>query len=367
MDEGEKVIESVGKDQETVEAKSVNTHWWGRFFGSSKGEGGRSVETQAISDQPRDTEKRRINRTLLKPGEVFEGGMPFVTDEAKRTYEKQMLERYGEPVSEGKYGSVYVDKEIGIAYKVFKDPRDTTNAYEVEFMREYGGKDSLPKFEGVTVNGYAMEAISGESIKSLLDKKSDELKSPPQYAGIYKIYDSEVRRQIVTLEVAQKIIDSLAEFHIVTGRPHADALDWSNFMITEEGEIAILDPNWQMVGHGVDGNGSRIVWEDVGSVFNTTPYEELFGMHSSFKYVDGYELRLPNTIKFDDGRDPDNIEYAEPAAGAIKSFADFVGGVRRNIIRSPLDGMVGDFINRTVDVKVEGGQLFVSELQSKNS
>ena len=126
-----------------------------------------------------------------------------------------------------------------------------------------------------------------------------------------------------------------------------------------------MDPSWQGVGHGLDGRGPNTEWSDVGSVFHTTPYGELFDMHPHFVHAYDYDLRLPNTIKFDG--DPDGVEYKESDPGAIKPLSEFVEKVRKNIIRHPKDGMVGDFIDRTVDVQIEDGQLFISELQSKNN
>ena len=193
----------------------------------------------AVSKIP---EKPVLNENFrpIEKGESFPGGMPILSGEDKEKFNQQAESLYGGDGSgHGKWGNVYLSGEK--ATKIFKQPNNINNAYDLEFMRKYGGIAGLPKFIGVVPNGYQMERFKGESLANLVNQEFNKDRD-------LKMNNSEKWVRIISREQAQELLDKVVEFHNGTGRVHGDLGHWDDIIVEPDGKIRLTDPEWERIG-----------------------------------------------------------------------------------------------------------------------
>ena len=162
-------------------------------------------------------EKKVLNENFrpIEKGENFPGGMPILVGEDKAKFDEQAETLYGgEGEAHGKWGRVLFSNDK--ATKIFYQPNNLLNAFDLEFTRKYGEVAGLPKFEGVVPNGYQMERFKGESLGKLINKEFDKDYYDKRFTAKEKI------QRVISKEQAQELLDKIAEFHKGTGRVHGD-------------------------------------------------------------------------------------------------------------------------------------------------
>lgn len=268
---------------------------------------------------PEISEISQKNFRPLEKGESFEGGIPILEGEDAVKYRQQVEELYGgEGKGNGKWGEVFLSDEK--ATKIFYQPDSILNAYELAFVRKYGGIAGMPKFIGVVPNGYQMERIHGESLAKRVNKAFNG-------EGQKGKKSSEVWKGILSADQVQDLIDKVAEFHRGTGRVHGDLGHWDDIIITPEGEIRITDPEWERIG-------------------DQTPQSELQSLYDFFTRQGYSNLSLPETI-------PDDV--------AIKNLNDFRSKVLENLVIDPVSHRINKYKDQKVNVKIsEDGEVLVS-------
>ncbi len=241
----------------------------------------------------------------LRAGETFEGGMPTLNLPTEQTaFYSQVREMYGDRLAGGKWSNVYSAGEDSVA-KVFNEPNSAFSYFEVEFMRKMNGAGGLPVFEGAIVNGYKMEKIKGRKVSEIIQEKMDkiekqirEMRQNPTHHGIKSSdtlsgineekvaviqEDLEHRAMVgmLTKDQGQQLLDKVAEYHVRGQRVHGDlvtAKGWENIMITESGEVRIVDTEWEKIG-------------------DQTPQQELESLYKALAFKFGIKgLTLPQTI-----------------------------------------------------------------------
>jgi len=261
----------------------------------------------------------------IEKGESFPGGMPILLGEDRTKFNEQAISLYGERVGGGKWGDVLLSDER--ATKIFKDPENILNAYDLEFMRKYGGVAGLPKFIGVVPNGYQMERFRGESLTKLVNQEFSRNRG-------LEISASEKWNRILSREQAQELLDRVAEFHKGTGRVHGDLGHWDDVVVEPDGRIRLTDPEWERIG-------------------GQTPSGELKSLYDFFTGVAGYkDLVLPGTISDEESQ---------------KNLQDFEQKV---VGKVEMDKVIGqriiDYRDRQVDIKIgEDGKVLVKRKESR--
>jgi hypothetical protein len=229
----------------------------------------------AISKAP---EKPVFNENFrpIEKGESFPGGMPLLLGQDAMKFGQQAESLYGGDGSgRGKWGEVFLSGEK--ATKIFAQPNNLLNAFDLEFIRKYGGIAGLPKFIGVVPNGYQMERFKGESLANLVNQEFNKDRD-------IKISNEEKWARILSREQAQELLNRVAEFHKGTGRLHGDLSHWDDIIVEPDGKIRLTDPEWEKIG-------------------DQTPHQELAGLYEFFTEKAGYkDLILPETISDDESR-----------------------------------------------------------------
>jgi len=276
--------------------------------------------TEKTNTFPKIPEYLKENFRPLEKGESFEGGMPIVKGEDAAKLRKQEEILYGgEGKGNGKWGTVFLSGEK--ATKIFNQPESILNAYDLAFVKKYGGVAGMPKFIGVVPNGYQMERFHGESLAKLVDGAFDKEANRSKKS-------SEVWGGILSPVQAQELLNKVAEFHKGTGRVHGDMGHWDDIIIDPEGKIQITDPEWERIG-------------------DQNPHGELQSLYDFFKGQGYTDLNLPETI-------PDDI--------AAKNLDDFKREVMENLVIDPVFHRIDRYKDQTVEVKIsEGDQVLVSE------
>lgn len=265
----------------------------------------------------------------IKPGEIFQGGMPIIPYEDRGVYNSQAQKLYGKQAGQGKWGVVFLSENK--ATKIFKDPQNINNAYELVFMKKFGGVAGLPEYYGVVPNGYQMEKLEGVSVTSLIDKATRNLGRDSSMEDYKK-----ARAGILTKEQGQELLDKIAEFHSKTKRVHGDLGHFDDVILTKDGKIRLIDPEWERIG-------------------NITPQQELESTQEFLEkrlFIKG--LSVPNTIS------------AEEAEEGLSKFKD---EARQEFERDPLiGGRLLRFKNTLTDIKIgENGEILVRELPQEST
>ena len=267
------------------------------------------TDPETLPDEPRP----------IAIGESFLGGMPILSwKDHLRFFREKARDLYGEPVGGGKWGVVLLLPDR--ATKFFKQPSNILSAYEVEFMKRYGGVAGLPKFVGVVPDGYQMERIEGVSLTTVVNREFHNRGSEDP---------REVWARVLTPTQVQELLDKVAEFHRVTGRVHGDLGHWDDIIIEPDGGIRITDPEWERIG-------------------DQTPRGELGSLYSFFTETAGFEnLVLPDTISDEKARE--NLDrFKEEVVEKVESNNELgIGKIR--------------FRDQKIDIKIgEDGQVLVS-------
>jgi hypothetical protein len=274
-------------------------------------------------------EKPVLNENFrpIEKGESFSGGMPILLGENAVKFGQQAESLYGgDGNGNGKWGTVFLSNEI--ATKIFKLPNNIFNAYDLEFVKKYGGIAGLPKFIGVVPNGYQMERFQGESLVKLVDQefnKSTELKTSTQ----------EKWARILSREQAQELLDKVVEFHKGTGRVHGDLAHFDDVIVDSYGKIRLTDPEWERIGE-------------------QTPSQELASLYEFFTKFAGYkDLVLPETISDEESR---------------KNLDNFEREVVEKVEINPLIGSsILKFKDQEVDIKIGDDGTVLVKKKNKNS
>lgn len=263
----------------------------------------------------------------LNKGESFDDN-PILLDESNtREFYKICTNYYGEVIGEGKW-SVVTKLREGDAFKFYKQQDNILSLYDLVFMSRYGGQAGLPEFRGFVPNGYQMEAIDGETLEKKyrrISRSNTEM-------------DEEFRQamhKLMSPEQAQDLLNKVAEYHRVTGRIHGDLATtkgYENIMITADGEVRIIDTEWERLG-------------------DQTPQGELRGLFDLLTNNLGIQgLQLPQTI---------SAEEAEANLAAFKQE------VREELIFNSAHTSVIGFKGNSLQVKVEDDGLILVSIPEK--
>lgn len=280
------------------------------------------IQQIASSEEKSDTgnKEEQTEFRQLKPGEALEGEMPVLSQEDTIKYNRVVETLYGRPVDNGKWSTI-LDSGDGFVTKIFNQPNSTSAACESVFMSRFGGRAGLPKVIGVVPNGYKMEKIVGVKLSSLITAK-------------IKNGNLGTESKVISNEQAQQLLNTVAEYHKVTNRVHGDlatAKGTDNIMVAENGEIRILDTEWERIG-------------------TQTPESELRDLYDFLTRNLGLgELNLPSTIT------------AEEASVGLNRFKDEVNSMltrddvhRHNVVK----------INGSMEVKLsDSGEVLVRSTQ----
>ena len=277
-------------------------------------------------------EKPVLNENFrpIEKGESFPGGMPMLSGDDKEKFNQQAESLYGGDGSgHGKWGNVFLSGEK--ATKIFAQPNNLLNAFDLEFMRKYGGIAGLPKFIGVVPNGYQMERFSGESLATMVNQEFNknrdvEISAPEKWA------------RILSREQAQELLDKVVAFHKGTGRLHGDLGHWDDIIVEPDGKIRLTDPEWERIG-------------------DQTPRGELASLYEFFTEKAGYkDLILPETISDDEARI--NLEKFKEETMKKVEIEEFAS------IRTSIE--ITGFKDQQVDVKIgDNGAVLVNKKTSE--
>ncbi len=124
-------------------------------------------------------------------------------------------------------------------------------------------------------------------------------------------------KNLLTTEQAQELLNLIADFHKTTRRVHGDLGKFDDVIITREGKVRLIDPEWERIG-------------------NQTPQGEL---ESTYRF-------LANNLGIGDLKMPETISEEEAARG----LSEFKAGV---LDRIELDPVFSSRVKRFKDVKVE--------------
>ncbi len=168
---------------------------------------------------------------VVEKGFVADGNMIILPFGESQKVDLRSL--HGDELGSGKWSVVFDDGPDNIS-KVFKDAQSFYACCEFVFMKRYGGKAGLPEFRGATINGYVAEKIKGFTLEQMMLNGT-----------------SDAENSILSRDQAQSLLDTIAEYHRVTGRVHGDlvtAKGPENIMIDENGKVRLLDTEWERVG-----------------------------------------------------------------------------------------------------------------------
>ncbi len=260
----------------------------------------------------------------IEKSECFSGGMPILVGDDKAKFDEQAETLYGgEGEAHGKWGRVLFSGNK--ATKIFYQPSNLLNAFDLEFTRRYGGVAGLPKFEGVVPNGYQMERFKGESLGKLINTEFDKDYYGKRFTAKEKI------QRVISKEQAQELLDRIAEFHKGTGRVHGDLGHLDDFTIDSEGKIRLTDPEWERIG-------------------NETPAGELKGIYDYLTENAGYDgLILPETIRDEDARN--NLE---------QFMEEVINKVEMDLV---IGSKVTKYKEQGIEVRVNEGEIQIKEIK----
>jgi hypothetical protein len=160
----------------------------------------------------------------ITQGQAFQGEMQIIKDRRLDHYKRL----YGRKVKDEEDREIY---RLGNKETIFfKDPSKVLNAYEIEFYKRFGGRAGLPKFQGVTANGYQIESIEGRTLKSLVDEAYQK------HGKDSRRYRRDVRK-ILDKKQGQQMLDLMAEYQNNFGLSHGYNLN--NIIITPDGDVRL--------------------------------------------------------------------------------------------------------------------------------
>lgn len=182
----------------------------------------------------------------IEKGESFTGSMPLLIGVEKTMFEKQLETLYGGDGKEsGKWGEVFLSGNK--ATKIFYQPDNLLNIFDMEFIRKYGGVAGLPKFIGVVPNGYQMERLKGESLGKLVNTELDRDYYNKEFTSKEKL------QRVISKEQGQELLNKIVEFHKETRRVHGNLGKLDNIIIDSLGKIRLIDPEWEKIGDQTPG------------------------------------------------------------------------------------------------------------------